>query len=253
MDVTQPPALEAQNQETNPDHDQEQHLAKEWQLWRDWKRTGQPDLHARLFFMHGEWVRSLASFMYSRYPHPLAEWADYQSLASLGQLQAMQSFDPDRQLRFRTFAEPHVKGAVLKGLSCYIKDQRPVQRDRLSNLDSTDRFAETDADLEMVVNAAVDLAFGYFLELGVLDQQPVDNDPLSLYSQASADSSLVQLLEQLPEREQQVMVGHYYQQLSFASLSTLLGVSKARVSQLHRQALKRIRTLWEDAQGAGQW
>jgi RNA polymerase sigma factor for flagellar operon FliA len=83
-------------------------------------------------------------------------------------LQAIDGFDPLRQVRFRTYAEPFLKGAVLKGLACYIKDSRPVSRDRLAGISSEERFSDSDADFELVVSSAVDLAFGYFLALGSL-------------------------------------------------------------------------------------
>lgn len=222
---------------------------EEQKLWMHWLATKEPTTRSQLFFFHSLWARTLAGYLFSRYPHPLAEWADYLNLASIGLLRAIDGFDPLRQVRFRSYAEPFIKGAVLKGLSCYVKDQRPVNKDRLSGISGANRFAETDADLELVVNAAVDLAFGYFLELGVLDIEPVDNDPLSLYSQATHNDNLSQLVAQLPTNEHQVIVGHYYQQLSFVALSELLGVSKSRISQIHAQALKRIRRAYEEQEG----
>jgi RNA polymerase sigma factor FliA len=225
------------------------HNDEEQQLWQNWLAGKSPAIRTQLFFFHSPWVRTLAGYLFNRYPHPLAEWADYLNLASIGLLQAIDGFDPLRQVKFRSYAEAYIKGAVLKGLACYIKDQRPVAQDRLASISSTDRFADTDADLELVVNVAVDLAFGYFLELGVLDPQPVDNDPLSFYSREAHDDSLSLLVEQLPATERQVIVGHYYQQLSFVALSELLGVSKSRISQLHAQALKRIRKGYEQQEG----
>ena len=222
---------------------------EEQSLWRHWLATKEPATRSQLFFFHSPWARTLAGYLLTRYPHPLAEWADYLNLASIGLLQAIDGFDPLRQVRFRAYAEHFIKGAVLKGLSCYVKDSRPVSKDRLSSISSTNRFTDTDADLEQVVNAAVDLAFGYFLELGVLDQEPIDNDPLSLYTEEARDDSLSQLVKKLPDNERQVIVGHYYQHLSFVALSELLGVSKSRVSQIHAQALKRIRRGYEEQEG----
>lgn len=222
---------------------------EEQNLWRHWLATKEPATRTQLFFFHSPWARTLAGYLFSRYPHPLAEWADYLNLASMGLLQAIDGFDPLRQVRFRAYAEHFIKGAVLKGLSCYVKDNRPVSKDRLASISGANRFADTDADLELVVNAAVDLAFGYFLELGVLDQEPADNDPLSLYTQEAHDDGLSQLVEKLPANERQVIVGHYYQHLSFVALSELLGVSKSRVSQIHAQALKRIRRGYEEQEG----
>lgn len=215
-------------------------------LWQQWLCLREADTRTRLFFFHSPWSRTVAGYYYNRYPHPLAQWHDYLSLTSQGLLQAIDGFDPLRQVRFRTYAEPFLKGAVLKGLSAYIKDQRPIARERLEGIGSEQRFGATDSDFELVVNNAVDLAFGYFLELGVIDEEPPDNNPLSAYVQQDKDESLGLLVERLPERERQIIVGHYYQQMSFVELAGLLGVGKARGSQLHGQALRRSREMYEE-------
>ncbi|MDZ4298817.1 MAG: sigma-70 family RNA polymerase sigma factor [Moraxellaceae bacterium] len=216
-------------------------FTEEQKLWHEWSLTQAPAVRTKLFFYYCQWSRTLAGFLFSRYPHPLADWNDYVSFASLGLLQAIDRFDPKRMVKFKTYAESLIKGAVLKGLSCYVKDRERVTRDRLQGLSSEDRFRDEDNDLEQVVNAAVDLAFGYFLELGVLNEQPDDNGPLDIYEQENIVTTLDSLVAQLPERERQVIIGHYYQHLSFAELSQLMGVSRPRVSQLHAAALKRIR------------
>lgn len=222
---------------------------EERQLWQQWLAVRDADTRTRLFFHYSTWSRTVAGYYYNRYPHPLADWHDYLSLTSQGLLQAIDGFDPLRQVRFRTYAEPFLKGAVLKGLSAYIKDQRPIARERLEGIGNEQQFRATDSDFELVVNSAVDLAFGYFLELGVIDETPPDNNPLNAYVQQDKDHSLDLLVQRLPERERQIIVGHYYQQMSFTELAGLLGVGKARVSQLHGQALRRIRGLYEEVGG----
>lgn len=214
-----------------------------WQLWLAHKDSA---TRTKLFFHYSQWARMLAGHVLARYPHPLAEWPDYVSLGSIGLLQAIDRFDATLQTRFQSYAEPFVKGAILKGLSCYVKDRQPVSRDRLESLSGEGRFGDADSDFERVVNAAVDLAFGYFLELGVVNAEPVDNSPLSVYEQEHRDQGLDLMVERLPEREKQVIVGHYYQFLSFVELSQLMGVSKSRISQLHGQALKRVRGFYEE-------
>ena len=187
----------------------------------------------------------LAGYFFKRYPHPLAEWGDYLNLCSLGLLQAIERFDLTRGVRFKTYAEHFIKGAVLKGLASYIKDQRAISKERVESIGGVNRFDTKDSDLELVVNAAVGLAFGYFLELGIVEEQPADNDPLAQYVNHDISNELAHLVESLPERERQGIVGHYFQQMSFTSLSELLGVSRSRVSQLHGAALERIRFLYE--------
>lgn len=221
-------------------------LTDEQALWQLWLSHRDAVIRTKLFFFYSEWARMLAGQVLARYPHPLAEWPDYVNLGSIGLLQAIDRFDASLETRFQSYAEPFVKGAILKGLSCYVRDRQLASRDRLDSLSSEGRFAASDNDFERVVNAAVDLAFGYFLELGIVNAEPIDNSPLSIYEQEHRDQGLDLMVERLPERERQVIVGHYYQYLSFVELSQLMGVSKSRISQLHGQALRRVRRFYEE-------
>jgi len=48
---------------------------------------------------------------------------------------------------------------------------------------------------------------------------------------------LAQAITELPEREQQVIVMYYYEDLYMAEMAEILGISESRVSQLHTRAL----------------
>lgn len=226
-------------EQANADEDEE------LRLWSQWAKQKTAELRTQLFFFYSGWLRMLAGYFFKRYPHPLAEWGDYLNLCSLGLLQAIERFDLTRGVRFKTYAEHFIKGAVLKGLASYIKDQRAISKERVESIGGVNRFDTKDSDLELVVNAAVGLAFGYFLELGIVEEQPADNDPLAQYINHDISNELAHLVEALPERDRQVIVGHYFQQMSFTSLSELLGVSRSRVAQIHGAALGRIRLLYE--------
>ncbi|MEK6788420.1 MAG: sigma-70 family RNA polymerase sigma factor [Pseudomonadota bacterium] len=220
-------------------------VTDEQMLWRCWLSHRDAAIRTKLFFFYSPWARLLARQVMACYPHPLAEWQDYANLSSMGLLQAIDRFDATVQTRFQSYAERYVKGSILKGLSCYVRDRQRVSRDRLDSFSGDGRFDANDGDLEQVVNAAVDMAFGYFLELGIVNAEPIDNSPFCIYQQGHRDQMLADMIHRLPEREQQVIVGHYYQHLSFIELSQLLDVSKSRISQLHTQALKRVRSFYE--------
>lgn len=217
--------------------------ALERTLWQCWMNHRDAATRTRLFFLYTPWSRLMARKLMARYAHPLAEWHDYASLSAIGLLLAIDRFDATVTTRFQTFAEKYVKGSVLKGLSCFARDCQRVSRDRLDSFSGDGRY--DDRDLEQSVNAAVGLAFGCFLELGINNADAVSGDPLGIYQQDLRDHTLIEIIRRLPEREQHVIIGHYYQHHSFMELSHLLGVSKSRISQLHGQALKRARKMHE--------
>ncbi|MCE0460983.1 sigma-70 family RNA polymerase sigma factor [Pseudomonas uvaldensis] len=221
-------------------------------LWRNWLSSKTEAARSALFFFYGQWLRMIVGLLYARYPHPLAEWGDYVNLASIGLLQAIDRFNPELGTRFQSYAEPYVKGNVLKGLSCYVSDQRRYYQERLESItDLEDKWAEI--DLEQVANVAIGLAFGLFLESGIVDQEPKDSNPLTLYEVERESDTLNECVKLLSANERQVIQGHYHQHLSFTEISELMGVSKSRVSQLHAQALKNIRASHERLMAGDSW
>lgn len=222
-------------------------LAVEAALWKRWTIEQDKNARVELFLFYGEWAHMIANLVLARYPHPLAEWGDYVHFASIGLLQALDRFSAERENKFQTFAEPYIRGAILKGLSCYVRDKQGPVSERLGNIVDNYQSAEHSA-FETIVETAIDLAFGYFLESGIIPDTQPDNDPLGVYSRGHQQYQLDDYVNRLPERERQVIVSHYYQYLSFVEISALLDVSKARVSQLHRQAIKRIRNFYEQAE-----
>ncbi|UZE26191.1 sigma-70 family RNA polymerase sigma factor [Pseudomonas sp. B21-056] len=221
-------------------------------LWRTWVDSKTEAARSRLFFFYGQWLRMIVGLLYARYPHPLAEWGDYVNLASIGLLQAIDRFNPGLGTRFQSYAEPYVKGNVLKGLSCYVSDQRRYYRERLESI-SGSQEERAESDLEHVANVAIGLAFGLFLESGIVDQEPNDNNPLSLYEVEREGDTLNECVKLLSVNERQVIEGHYHQHLSFTEVSELMGISKSRVSQLHAQALRNIRASHERLMAGERW
>lgn len=204
--------------------------------WQQWLVTKSAALRRALFFYYESWAQAQAAGLFRRYAHPLAEWQDYVSLASQALLQAIDRFDPTRQPYFRAFAAPYIKGTILRGLSCYVSDQRAHVEVGEPN--------QCEQRLDVLANKSVGLAFTYFLTMGICEQSPVDNNPLSLCCEMSSSQQLQMGLARLPTRERQILLYHYYQQMSFVDISRLLGVHKSRVSQLHQQALRHLRAVF---------
>jgi RNA polymerase sigma factor FliA len=67
------------------------------------------------------------------------------------------------------------------------------------------------------------------------------SDPLSVLEQQRMRLALVDAIQGLPEREQQVMLKHYGEDKMFKDIGRELGVSESRVSQMHRHAVEMLR------------
>jgi RNA polymerase sigma factor for flagellar operon FliA len=78
-------------------------------------------------------------------------------------------------------------------------------------------------------------------DAGVDDDQEVDDNPASTLEDDRIREALTQVIEHLPERERLVMALYYQEELNLKEVGLVLDVSESRVSQIHSQALTRIR------------
>jgi RNA polymerase sigma factor for flagellar operon FliA len=99
--------------------------------------------------------------------------------------------------------------------------------------------------MQALADLAVGLALGFMLDGSglVVGEDEVDRRPTAYESLAWKDllRRVHAELEALPHRERLIIRGHYLEGMDFQQLSALLGVSKGRISQLHRGALDTIR------------
>ena len=68
-----------------------------------------------------------------------------------------------------------------------------------------------------------------------------DQDPLELLHLADLKKTLVRAIEQLPEKEQLVISLYYFDELTMKEVGKVLTLTESRVSQLHTQAVLRLR------------
>lgn len=216
-------------------------------LWTRWRVHGEVDARQELFEEHLPWVRTVARQVFLRVRLRTVEWADYVHLASVGLLEAIDRYQPERGVPFTAFARLRVRGAVFNGLHEF-RDHAGAPRRSDRHAERTTALAEErgDGDLDEVISATIGLAFGFLLEQQSLSGE--DAQTCSGYRSVEADQLervLKKSVEGLPERERFIVRAHYYQQLSFTEIAGILKVTKGRISQMHTQALKRMKQDYE--------
>jgi RNA polymerase sigma factor for flagellar operon FliA len=221
------------------------------ELWRALAGPRRQVAREKLFSVHEPYARGIARRWFRRRSRGELDFADVYQLACEGLLEAIDRFDPARGLPLRAYAARRIEGCIASGMArmTELRDQRSSQArlrsERLRSLATPDAINADDA-LDALSELAVGLALGFMLEdsgLYLADERRPAPGP-SAYDSA-AWSELVTRMEEelaaLPERERQILVNHYKLGMGFDTLGRLLGVSKGRVSQLHRSALIALR------------
>ena len=72
---------------------------------------------------------------------------------------------------------------------------------------------------------------------------PPDQDPLTLCVASERKQRLEKAIAHLPEREQQVLMLYYQQELTMREVGELMGVGESRVSQIHTLAVEHLRAV----------
>ena len=126
-------------------------------LWSRLRGSGDGLARDELLKRHIPYARVVAATLYGRRFHDEIPFDDYLQLARLGMLEAMERFDPERGVQFRTFASRRMHGAILNGLERATEKQQQIaarRRVRAEALQDVKELAATQAGGELAPRSA---------------------------------------------------------------------------------------------------
>lgn len=213
---------------------------EEHELWRRYHRDGDVAARDFLFETYAPWARRIAGNVYRRIRVPQMEWADFAQNASIGLLEAMARFDPERQLDFMAYAKLRVQGAAFNGARIFLTGvDRGVRPDRFGErLEHLSEHTEGSGDaLATLIDIVAGLGIGFLLETS----GPTQAEELKTQvEQAQLGTVLSSAMETLTEKERIVMIAHYQNHMPFVEIGLHLRITKGRISQLHKAALQKL-------------
>lgn len=204
-----------------------------------------------LFERHREMARITAQSEFRKIRNMGLEAADCEQLAFETAIRSIERFDPDRGVPFQAFVRPRIRGAIRNALSkasdarASFTARKRAERDRLASLKRRTQTYSHEDPLEALRELVVGTALGFMIEDNAqTEAEQVPNDSPSAYDEAAWNQALNALrakIGELPDKERKILECHYLQDLQFSEIAVLLGLSRGRISQLHAQALARLR------------
>jgi RNA polymerase sigma factor for flagellar operon FliA len=185
----------------------------------------------------------------------------------LGLLDAIEKFEPERNVKFKTYAEVRIRGAILdslrdidwapRSLRKKSKELEKTYADLTQKLGRTatdeevsEAMGENIEDFHALVDQLHGLTIGSFEILGdgddsenYINYYPDDgsNNPYAKVETNELTALLAEAIEELPEKERLVLSLYYYEEFTQKEIGGFLGVNESRVSQLHTKATLRLR------------
>lgn len=228
--------------------------SEETALWYRWQIREDAEAKELLIDMYLPYAKAISAKIFSGRLHNEIEFEEYFQFATIALLESLQRYEPGKGVRFTTFSFPRISGAILSGIEKLTEKQQQIalkkrlQKDRLSLKDEViqPKPGNPDQLLQYLAEIGIGIALGAILDgtrmvSGEDEWQPDLNYERTELKQFRARCQ--HLLNELTEREKQVIQLHYFQELSFEEVARILGLSKARISQLHTQGLMRLRKI----------
>lgn len=186
----------------------------------------------------------------------------------IGLMEAMQKYNANQGASFETYAGIRIRGAMLDEIRKGDWTPRSVHRksrevtEAISRLEAKHGREVHDAEVAVELGLSLveyhqillDTNCSQLLSIDEPDHDELSEDQLESLSQtpltditdARFRGALVQAIEQLPEKEKLVMALYYDEELNLKEIGEVLEVSESRVSQIHSQAIKRLRSRLSD-------
>lgn len=211
---------------------------------------------------------------------PNIDLDDLISAGSIGLMDAIDKWDPTRDNKFKTYAEFRIRGAILDELRSQDWIPRSV-RDKSKALERTIVALElelgrspSDEEISERLNMPIDEFHDLInqvrpVSLLSIDDQPTfsdsdkksianllegakSNNPFNQLNVKIVKDVVARAIEELPERQRLVLSLYYFEDLNLKEIGQVLRVTESRVSQLHAQAVIRLKAKLAVAIQAGE-
>ena len=226
-----------------------------------WERVRlERDAAAReaLVELYRPFARVVAATYFGRRIDDDIEFDDYHQWAVLGMIESVDRFDASRGIQFKTFASRRMHGCILDGIESATEKQRQIAtRRRLRIERAADALQSAQAPagsapvpdptdiFKLLAEVGIGLALGLLLEdTGMVAPGADAISPDNSYVQFELRQLQVSVracIAQLSEQEKQVVEGHYLEDRRFAEVALQMCLTRGRVSQIHKQALEKMR------------
>lgn len=239
-------------------------------LWKNYKKNpNNAQLREQLILKYLHLVRYVVSRMPITLPISIAT-EDLISYGTMGLMEAVERFDPERGLKFETYAVTRIRGSIIDQLRFQDWIPRGVRRrskelsqtmqkmeEELGRAPTDEELAErlgiSRQKLQVMLSETQNLMLSLDDTYGndssgssmtLLDMVEDRNspDPQGEFEAGELRKRLATAIASLPEREKLLIALYYHENMTLREIGEIICVSESRACQLHAQAILRLRS-----------
>ncbi len=239
------------------------------ELWLEYKKKKDPAIREFFIKQYAPLVKYVAGKVAVGMPSNV-EFDDLVGFGVFGLLDAIEKFDPDKNVKFKTYAVTRIRGSIFDELRSIDWVPRSVRQktreieDTIVRLESKLGRTASDTEIAGALGVSEDefqqtlfkISGTSIMSLNDVWYSGDDSERISIGDSIESPSSLnpdvivekeeikrviVEAINELPEKEKMVLVLYYYEDLTLKEIGQVLNVTESRVSQLHTKANLRLR------------
>jgi RNA polymerase sigma factor for flagellar operon FliA len=239
------------------------------ELWLEFKKTKSPQLRDKFIRQYMPLVKYVAGKVSVGMPGSV-DFDDLVGYGQFGLLDAINKFDPEKNVKFKTYAVTRIRGAIFDELRTLDWVPRSVRQkskeieDAIVKAES--KLGRSASDEEIAAEMGVSVAEfqqsilkvsgtsvlslndvwysgeeSEHVSIGDCIESPSSLNPDVIVEREEIRRVIIEAINELPEKEKMVLVLYYHEDMTFKEMGQVLELSESRVSQLHTKANLRLR------------
>lgn len=234
-------------------------------LWEEYEKTKSQDIKEQIINKYANLVKIVAGRM-NIYTNSQIEYEDLIGYGIFGLIDAIDKFNYKKGYKFETYASLRIRGEIIDNIRKldwiprYFRQKSKIIEEAIEKFELQYGKSPTEEELSKILNIPIEQVKDYIKNYslynlisldGYLEQsheKPIDtlieNEkylPEKVLQQKEDKKILIEAINNLTEKQRQVITLYYYEELTLKEISKILGVSESRVSQIHSTCMKILR------------
>lgn len=210
------------------------------ELWVDLEKKKDEISRDIIVKYYYPWLKKVSFSLHKKYFHELLDYDDILSLSSVALIEGIEKYRLNRKVPFKAFVYPRIKGKILNEI-------RRLNKGRSFNTG----FGACNIGAESSIGAFSDIAdiveytiFSFYTH--VLENSSNNDTVYNEYSNSELTKKVLAIVEMLPQNEKYVIESFYFERLKMYEIAIQLSITTSRVSQIHKNAIYRIKTIFSE-------
>ncbi|MCC5909823.1 MAG: FliA/WhiG family RNA polymerase sigma factor [Clostridiaceae bacterium] len=237
-------------------------------LWQEYKKNNNIEAKNKLLETYIQLVKVIAGRLYTTYGSNV-EYDDLVGYGIFGLIDAVEKFDINKKVKFETYAQIRIRGAIIDQLRSLdwiprsIRQKAKKIEETYIKLENTSGKNASDMEVAQELNISIKELHNTLQQINSfhvisLEEKLYENNlvytlkeetqnlPEDIICDQEVYKTLQCTIDRLPEREKKVISLYYYNELTYKEIGKVLEISESRVSQLHSKAIARLKSQVEN-------